>query len=380
MLPPLFRSLRQLTLDLLAHRFDRVRLAHFAASGASQTRTPTGRTTGSADRHAREDLRTKRRQPPSRWVSADIDALVGGDGADAPRLANHLVRLGIQHLAQEALEEEAADVLGRGHYERRPAGAPHRGYRNGYREETLATAYGPVTLAVPQLRATPVPHRSILLGFMRDNVELLERLAIGMVGRGLSPDGLETGLVEKGGEPAEAPWGEPDASPGRDPASVHLSWLSFGDGRGSAGGQADLEEGILVAAATLAVGFAADESPGRCAARASSLRDRCPLPFARPVEGLPVSTPRRSALPDLLRASRSPVRAFHRQRRRATTSSAARTWNGCQGLVRPAGRRADERRTGARSAAPEGRTFLFRRCGPEPGGTASGTERARRAA
>lgn len=43
-----------------------------------------------------------------------------------------LVRLGAQRLAQELLEEEVTDFLGRERYVRHRGAQLHRGYRNGY--------------------------------------------------------------------------------------------------------------------------------------------------------------------------------------------------------------------------------------------------------
>lgn len=82
-----------------------------------------------------------------------IEALFAGEGwEDQVDLISKVFYLGAQQLAQEVLEQEVTDHLGRGHYERRKESQKHLGYRNGYREARVDTAEGRVPLQVPQVR------------------------------------------------------------------------------------------------------------------------------------------------------------------------------------------------------------------------------------
>jgi transposase-like protein len=91
-------------------------------------------------------------------------------------------------LAQEPLEEETTDFLGRDRYVRHRGGYPHRGYRNGYDPGRVRTAEGDIPLQIPQVLQTPVPYQSRLLSFLRD---VLDRLVAEMYARGLSMRDIE---------------------------------------------------------------------------------------------------------------------------------------------------------------------------------------------
>ena len=56
------------------------------------------------------------------------------------------MQLATERVLQETLEQEQAEVLGRGRYERQAA---TRGYRNGYEDGTLKTAEGVLRVKVP---------------------------------------------------------------------------------------------------------------------------------------------------------------------------------------------------------------------------------------
>ena len=101
-------------------------------------------------------------------------------------------------MVQELLEEEAKDFLGRDHYQRRKE--DQRGYRNGYEPFEVNTAEGRVTVYKPQLRDTDRPFRSKLSAFLKNNSEVLKKLAIEMYARGLSTRDIEDALLEATGE------------------------------------------------------------------------------------------------------------------------------------------------------------------------------------
>ncbi len=74
---------------------------------------------------------------PSQRAHQQIEALLAGDFSEAEDLLGKLVRLGIQRMAQEALEEEVTDALGRGHSERRREGEPFSRHRSSYRTAAM---------------------------------------------------------------------------------------------------------------------------------------------------------------------------------------------------------------------------------------------------
>lgn len=79
-----------------------------------------------------------------------IDAIVLDGVTDPERLAE-LGRLGAQLVIQRAMEDEVTAFLGRTRYAREPDA---RGWRNGQRARQIQTAEGPLTIEVPQVRAT----------------------------------------------------------------------------------------------------------------------------------------------------------------------------------------------------------------------------------
>jgi len=149
------------------------------------------------------------RVAPSQRVRKEIDRVLR-DGVDGTAdVTSALLRLGAQRLAQELLEEEVTDFLGRERYVRHRGGPPHRGYRNaeswlssaypfsnrggqphrgyrnGYEPGRVRTAEGEIPLQLPQVRQTPEPFQSKLLAFLRGHTDVLQRLVAEMYARGL---------------------------------------------------------------------------------------------------------------------------------------------------------------------------------------------------
>ena len=113
------------------------------------------------------------RIPPSERIQKQIKELLQGTWADQDEMVTKLLMLGALRLAQEALEQEVTDHLGRGHYERRKDDEEHHGYRNGYRPAAMDTTEGRILLEVPQVRESPAPYRSKLIDFLRGNSDVL---------------------------------------------------------------------------------------------------------------------------------------------------------------------------------------------------------------
>ena len=139
---------------------------------------------------------------PSVQIEAEIeqlllDGLEGRDGVDGLDRLTRLGRLGAQLVFQRAIEEEVEQFLGRARFERTPAA---RGSRNGHRPRQIATAEGPLTIAVPQVRDSLTRFVSSVIPDCRSVVRtrLLEALVIGAYVRGLSDRDIESLAAEAG--------------------------------------------------------------------------------------------------------------------------------------------------------------------------------------
>jgi hypothetical protein len=91
--------------------------------------------------------------------------------ADASGL---IVCLGIERVAQEIVDQVVAEYLARDRFQRRRLAQQHRGYRNGYELERLRTAGEEILEQAPEVRDVPQTYRSRLMGFLRDNSDVLQ--------------------------------------------------------------------------------------------------------------------------------------------------------------------------------------------------------------
>ena len=64
---------------------------------------------------------------------------------------SQFIRLAVQNMVQQAVEQEVTDFLGRDRYERQ---AKPVGYRNGYKPGRIRSAEGEIALDIPQVRGT----------------------------------------------------------------------------------------------------------------------------------------------------------------------------------------------------------------------------------
>lgn len=139
--------------------------------------------------------------PPSKRVAKEIDALLSvEERSEGANLASELMRLGLQRLVQEALEQEVARYLGRERYERSGSGDGDGGtrpWRNGYKTRSIRTAEGRVPVQLPQVRNTPEPYRSELWPFLKGNSDALEALVVEMYARGLSTRDIEDAFRDR---------------------------------------------------------------------------------------------------------------------------------------------------------------------------------------
>jgi putative transposase len=197
------------------------------------------------------------RIPPSQKIRKKTEELLN-EGLDGEAdVTSVIVRLGVERLVQELLEQEVTDYLEREHYQRRRPEQEHRGYRNGYEPGRMRTAEGEIVVQVPQVRDAPETYRSALMSFLRGNSDVLERLAVEMYARGLSTRDIEDALVEATGDHllsrtavsqvTEVLWADYEAFADRDLSGFELEYLFLDAVYESLREQAGLKEGVLVA-------------------------------------------------------------------------------------------------------------------------------------
>jgi putative transposase len=142
------------------------------------------------------------RVSPTDRIRARIDELFAQD-RELPEILEDVARLGAQLLMQAALEAEVTGFLGRDRYQRAAACAGARpGSRNGYRDVTVKTTAGPVTLSRPKLRGITGAFASRLFGSHVTRTNALETLVIASFVRGLPGRDVEAALAEAPGDQA----------------------------------------------------------------------------------------------------------------------------------------------------------------------------------
>ncbi len=142
------------------------------------------------------------RVSPTERIRGHIDELFAQD-KQLPEILEDVARLGAQLLMQAALEAEITEFLGRDRYQRAAACEDARpGSRNGYREVTVKTTAGPVSLSRPKLRGTAGAFASRLFGSHVTKTNALESLVIASFVRGLSVRDVEAALAEALGDQA----------------------------------------------------------------------------------------------------------------------------------------------------------------------------------
>jgi putative transposase len=142
------------------------------------------------------------RVSPTDRIRHHVDELFA-EGRPLPEILEELARLGAQLLMQAALEAEITEFLGRDRYARAAlAGDARPGSRNGYRDVTVKTTAGPVTLSRPKLRGTSEAFASRLFGSHVTRTNALESLVIASFVRGLSVRDVEATLADALGDQA----------------------------------------------------------------------------------------------------------------------------------------------------------------------------------
>jgi putative transposase len=142
------------------------------------------------------------RVSPTDRIRHHVDELFA-EGRPLPEILEELARLGAQLLMQAALEAEITEFPGRDRYARAAlAGDARPGSRNGYRDVTVKTTAGPVTLSRPKLRGTSEAFASRLFGSHVTRTNALESLVIASFVRGLSVRDVEATLADALGDQA----------------------------------------------------------------------------------------------------------------------------------------------------------------------------------
>ena len=130
-----------------------------------------------------------KRVPPSLQTKEQIEQLIS-EGTGADDVLSQLLRLGLQRLAEEALEGATRDLLGdREYYERRTG--KQQGHRNGYRKGRVKSSEGEICYAVPQVRGVSGEGLKALRSLFAGRTGELERLAIESYARGCSTRDVE---------------------------------------------------------------------------------------------------------------------------------------------------------------------------------------------
>lgn len=126
--------------------------------------------------------------PPSERIRQLLEGYLQGGYQQSEQPASDFLKLAAQMVAQEALEQEVTDFLGRDRYERQEEPV---GYRNGYKPGRMRSAEGEIALAVPQVRDSEQPYHSRLMEFFKGNTDVLDYLVLQMYTRGLSTRDVE---------------------------------------------------------------------------------------------------------------------------------------------------------------------------------------------
>lgn len=135
---------------------------------------------------------------PSQRLREEVRSFLrtAAQSRDGGAALSELVRLATALIAQEGLEAEQRDFIGRDRYER----GPRRGHRSGYKPGRVDTAEGRIALELPQVREAGEPYRSKLFEFLRGDSAMVERLAVEMYARGLSTRDVEAAFTNEAGE------------------------------------------------------------------------------------------------------------------------------------------------------------------------------------
>lgn len=123
---------------------------------------------------------TERKVTPAERFRVELMDAVGEAGLDF----SGYCRLAAQAMLQTAMEQEAAEFIGRGAYQRRAE--DQSTYRNGYKRRKVTTGEGAMRLFVPQTRNGGEPFQTVILGAFQRRSEVLNAMIPQLFVKGLS--------------------------------------------------------------------------------------------------------------------------------------------------------------------------------------------------
>ena len=148
------------------------------------------------------DSGTSRKASPARRCRQAFEEAVSRGGLDF----GGYCRLAAQAMLQMAIEEEAADFIGRVAYQR--LGGRRTTYRNGYKRRKVLTGEGAIPLAIPQTRNGTQRFQTAILKPFQRRSEMLDALIPQLFVKGLSvrdiSDAFGSVLQAQGVSPATA--------------------------------------------------------------------------------------------------------------------------------------------------------------------------------
>lgn len=184
----------------------------------------------------------------SKMIEETLRGTYEGDGKSL------FMRLAAQKVAQELMEAERTDFVGREPYQR---GSERNGLRNGYEPKRVKFSEGAVQLKVPQVRQSATKYCSKVAHFLEGRSGVLERLAVEMYARGLSTRDIDDAFLDATGkrllsrsgvsEVTEALWKDFRKFQKRDLSGLELECLFLDAIYESLRLQSGSKEGILCA-------------------------------------------------------------------------------------------------------------------------------------
>ena len=145
---------------------------------------------------------TSRKESPAERCREAFKEAVSQGGLDFQGYC----RLAAQAMLQMAIEEEAAEFIGRTAYQR--LGRKPSTYRNGYKRRKVLTGEGAIRLAIPQTRNGTKRFQTVIFKPFQRRSEMLDALIPQLFVKGLSvrdmSDAFGEVLQEEGVSPATA--------------------------------------------------------------------------------------------------------------------------------------------------------------------------------
>ncbi len=147
-------------------------------------------------------IKIRKYRPPrlsaSHYTRYAFEQLITGY-SDEPAERSSLVRTATRLLIEEALEEEAKDVMGRGYYQH--GGANGGGYRNGTRICRLKSASSVIEYGAPQITGREGGFSSGIRRHLKKRGEVAESLAMHILARGCTAREVNCSFTGEDGKP-----------------------------------------------------------------------------------------------------------------------------------------------------------------------------------